>query len=174
MPRTPAFDALCHAGPVPELIVVGAALLRGNPPRLLAACRAAPERLAGLWEFPGGKVEPGEPEQAALVRECREELGVEVTLGDRLGGDVPIGPGAVLRVWLGRIASGEPVAHEHAELRWLAAEELDTVPWIPADRPLVDAARAVILSGDPPAGAGSGGGSADKIIGVGGAGGGHP
>jgi 8-oxo-dGTP diphosphatase len=123
---------------MPPVTVVGAAVLRGDPPRVLAACRAGPAQLAGLWEFAGGKVDAGESDEAALVRECREELGVEIALGDRLGGDVPIGGGtAVLRVWLAELVSGEPVAHEHTELRWLAAAELETVPWIPADLPLV-------------------------------------
>ncbi|WP_425569087.1 NUDIX domain-containing protein [Nonomuraea salmonea] len=54
--------------------------------RVLAAQRAEPAALAGGWEFPGGKVDPGESDEAALVRECREEIGVEVAVGRRVGG----------------------------------------------------------------------------------------
>ena len=124
--------------------MVGAALLDGEG-RVLAAQRAAPPELAGRWEFPGGKVEPGESETAALVRECREELGVEVELDARLGEDLPVElGGAVLRVWTGRIVAGTPAATEHAALRWLDPAELDEVDWLPADRPLLDALRPLL------------------------------
>jgi 8-oxo-dGTP diphosphatase len=115
-------------------VVVGA-VLRDACGRLLAARR---ERPAG-WELPGGKVEPGETEPAALVRELREELGVTVEVGDRIGPDVPIAPNFVLRAWIAVLTGGEPAALEHAELRWLADDELDSVAWLPADRPIVTA-----------------------------------
>jgi 8-oxo-dGTP diphosphatase len=124
--------------------VVGVALLDTSG-RVLAAERAKPAHLAGLWEFPGGKVEDGETDLAALVRECAEELDVVVEPGERLGDDIPLPGGtAVLRVWTGRIATGTPRALEHRSLRWLTAEELDDVPWLPADRPLVDELRGVL------------------------------
>src|SRR6266545_5054036 len=75
------------------LVVVGAAILDGG--RLLAAQRGEPPALAGGWELPGGKVEPGESEEDALVRECREELGVEIALGKRVGGDWPLANGMI-------------------------------------------------------------------------------
>ena len=124
--------------------VVGAALVRDDPPRVLASRRTAPPRLAGLWEFPGGKVELGESDEQALVRELREELGVEVTVGDRLGGDLLIGETAVLRVYLCRIVSGEPTLVDHDEHRWLTAPELDDIPWIPVDLPLVAELRTLL------------------------------
>ena len=118
-------------------VVVGAAVVDGAG-RVLAARRVAP---AG-WEFPGGKVEPGESEREALVRECREELGVAVAVGRRVGPDVPVAGGRwLLRVWTARVTAGEPVAGEHAELRWLAPDQLETVDWLPADRPVVAALR---------------------------------
>jgi 8-oxo-dGTP diphosphatase len=131
--------------------VVGAALVDDRR-RVLVAQRGS-GGLAGLWEFPGGKVERGEAELAALVRECREELGVGVTPGSFLG-EVPLdgvvaggAPGAsTLRVWSGRITAGELVAHEHSELRWLAADELEDLDWIPADRPLLPAVRALLAA----------------------------
>ncbi|HEV7825265.1 MAG TPA: (deoxy)nucleoside triphosphate pyrophosphohydrolase [Mycobacteriales bacterium] len=119
--------------------MVGAAILDSSG-RLLAAERTKP---AGMWEFPGGKVEEGETDVAALVRECAEELGVEVEPGERLGPDVPLpgGGGGVLRVWRARIVRGTPQALEHRSLRWLAARELGDVPWLPADVPLVELLR---------------------------------
>jgi 8-oxo-dGTP diphosphatase len=121
--------------------VVAAAIVDGSPPRVLAAQRSYPPELAGLWELPGGKVHDGEGDLAALVRECREELGVTVAPGARLGGDVTIGPGTVLRVWWARLVAGDPAAHEHAELRWLRLEELDDVVWLPSDAPVMAALR---------------------------------
>jgi 8-oxo-dGTP diphosphatase len=110
--------------------------------RVLASRRIEPPRLAGLWEFPGGKVEPGEDDVSALVRELREELQVEVEVGDRLGEDLPIGATAVLRVYVCRLLDGEPALVDHDEHRWLGADELLDVPWIPVDLPLVEQLRA--------------------------------
>jgi 8-oxo-dGTP diphosphatase len=129
---------------MPLVAVVGAALLRDGPPRVLASRRTEPPRLAGLWEFPGGKVEAGETDDQALVRELREELDVEVTVGERLGDDLPIGETAVLRVYTARIVSGEPSLVDHDAHRWLTAAELDEVPWIPVDLPLVAELRRLL------------------------------
>jgi 8-oxo-dGTP diphosphatase len=124
----------------PPVIVAAAIIAEG---RVLACARAYPPALAGYWELPGGKVEAGETEAAALVRECREELAVPVEVGDRLGDDQPIVDGsAVLRVYLATIVGdGSPQPLEHAELRWLAADELVSVPWLPADTPILAALR---------------------------------
>ncbi len=122
--------------------IVGAAILRAGC--VLAAQRAEPPALAGGWEFPGGKVEAGESDEAALVRECREELDVDIELDDRLGSDISVNGSAVLRVWTARIVGGDPVAVEHAELRWLNRDELADVAWLPADLPLVDELRLLL------------------------------
>jgi 8-oxo-dGTP diphosphatase len=102
-----------HTERVAPLIIVGAAIVADG---LVLGCeRARPPEAAGRWEFPGGKVEPGEDEVEALVRECEEELGVVVAVGDRVGGDIPLAHGgALLRVWLARLVSGEPRPLEHA------------------------------------------------------------
>jgi 8-oxo-dGTP diphosphatase len=118
-------------------IVVGAAIIADG--RLLAAQRAEPPELAGGWEFPGGKVDPGEADEDALVRECREELGVEVKLGERIGGDWPLTATTVLRVWTAEITEGTPRPLEHRALRWLAADEVYQVPWLDGDLPVVGA-----------------------------------
>ncbi len=115
--------------------VVGAAVVANG--RVLASRRTEPPRLAGLWEFPGGKVEPGEDDVTALRRELREELAVEVEVGRRVGPDLPIGTTAVLRVYLAVLTEGEPALVDHDEHRWLGPDELDAVPWIPVDLPVV-------------------------------------
>jgi 8-oxo-dGTP diphosphatase len=129
--------------------IVGAAIVDAEG-RVLGAARAEPPAVAGMWEFPGGKVEPGEAELDALLRECTEELGVEIEALDRLGDDVLLPSGnAVLKVWMARLVRGEPQALEHAELRWLSVAELDDVPWLPADAPLIEALRARLATREP-------------------------
>ena len=128
--------------------VVGAAVVQGDRVRV-AQRDGGPH--AGRWEFPGGKVEPGESEIAGLVRECREELGLdvapqafvgEVVLDGRVAGGAP--GASTLRVWWARPVGGAADALEHAELRWVRAEELEHLDWIPADRPLLPAVRALL------------------------------
>ncbi|WP_051110630.1 (deoxy)nucleoside triphosphate pyrophosphohydrolase [Longispora albida] len=130
-------------------MIVGAAIVRDGS--VLACARAEPPELAGRWEFPGGKVEPGEGETEALLREIDEELGAGIVVGDRIGPEVVLPHGkAVLRIWLATLdGSREPQALEHAELRWLTAAELDSVDWLPADAPIVEALRGYFLTGQP-------------------------
>ena len=118
-------------------VIVAAAIITDG--RVLACERSAPPEVAGRWEFPGGKVEPGETDQQALARECAEELGVRVEVGERVGPDVPLAHGrAVLRVYAVRLLEGDvPQALEHSAMRWLSADQLDSVPWLPADKPIV-------------------------------------
>jgi 8-oxo-dGTP diphosphatase len=114
---------------------------------VLACERSAPPEVAGRWEFPGGKVEPGETDEAALARECAEELGVRVEVGARVGPDVPLAHGrAVLRVFRVTLLDGDvPRALEHTDMRWLGAGELDSVPWLPADKPIVAELPALLV-----------------------------
>lgn len=119
--------------------VVGAAIL-DDEGRLLAARRSEPPALAGGWELPGGKVEPGEDEQSALVRECSEELGVLIEPLCRVGGDWAMSGDAVLRVWTARVAKGVPQPLEdHSEVRWLEPGRWFDVNWLAADLPVVHA-----------------------------------
>ena len=132
-------------------LVVGAAIVDDlhRPTTLLAARRTEPAALAGGWELPGGKVEPGEDPIEALHREIAEELGVEVRLGrvveGPLDGAWPLGDRYAMTVWLAVITAGEPQPLEdHDVLRVLPAAELHAVPWLPADRPIVDAVAALM------------------------------
>lgn len=126
------------------IVVVGAAIISSG--RLLTAQRAEPPHMAGGWELPGGKVDPGESDEDALVRECHEELAVKVRLDRRIGGDWPLSDHALLRVWTARLVEGEPRALEHLALRWLSPGELYEVGWLPGDRPVID-----VLAADGPA-----------------------
>lgn len=118
----------------PRVVVAGAILADG---RLLGARRIRPAELAGRWELPGGKVEPGETEQEALVRELREELGVTVRVGAQVDGELEVGPGLTLRTYRAELLDGRaaPSADRpaHDQVRWFRANELDDVDWLPAD-----------------------------------------
>ncbi|PVE12105.1 DNA mismatch repair protein MutT [Streptomyces scopuliridis RB72] len=130
------------------MVVAGAVYDRG---RLLAARRSAPPEVAGRWELPGGKLEPGETPEQALVRELREELGVETEPVERIPGEWPLKPGYVLQVWTARLLSGEPrPLEDHDELRWLGPDEIHTVDWLDQDRPAVaEAARRLRAASAP-------------------------
>jgi 8-oxo-dGTP diphosphatase len=122
-----------------KLVVAG--LIVGGDGRVLITQRRADQSLALLWEFPGGKVEPGEAPVAALARELREELGVAVTVGriwDVLFHAYPAFD-LVMLVYACRLVPGEaPRAVEVADLAWVAPAELPRWDILPADRPLVD------------------------------------
>lgn len=127
--------------------VVGAAILRGG--RVLSARRTSPAAAAGRWEFPGGKIEPGETPEAALVREVVEELGCRVEVTGWLAGEVPIGASHILTVAFARLLDGEPDPVEHDMVRWLRAEELGEVDWLDSDRPFLAELRDVLTTLTP-------------------------
>jgi 8-oxo-dGTP diphosphatase len=127
-------------------LVVGAAVVDDleRPRTLLAARRTEPSRLAGGWELPGGKVEPGEEPLDALRRELTEELGVTVEIGaevpapEGVGWELP--PSHRMRVWLVKVTGGVPAPIEdHDEIRILATGRWRDVAWLPADVPVVEA-----------------------------------
>lgn len=127
-------------------LVVAAAVVDdlATPRLLLAARRSRPIELAGRWEFPGGKVDPGETPVDGLHRELREELGVQVELGAELlgpdDGGWNITDRHVMRLWLARIVDGEPEPLvEHDALRWLPAGEWGSVDWLDGDVRIVEA-----------------------------------
>ncbi|AMW18942.1 DNA mismatch repair protein MutT [Mycobacteroides chelonae] len=128
-------------------IVVAGAVIDGD--KLLIAQRSKPAELAGQWELPGGKVAEGESEPQALARELREELGIEVEVDTRVGEDVVVG-NLVLRAYRARVHDGGiPHPHEHLALRWVTADELDTVEWVAADAGWIPALRAALVGPRP-------------------------
>ena len=125
----------------PRTVVVAAALERADG-ALLAARRSAPAELAGQWELPGGKVEEGEDDEAALARELREELGVTVEVGEQIGGDWPVRRGVVLRVRRAVLLEGNPrPLQDHDALRWVERHEWADLPWLPVDQRVIDTLR---------------------------------
>lgn len=128
--------------PSPPVAVAAVAFVDdlARPTRLLAARRSEPPALAGGWEFPGGKVEPGETPRDAAVREAREELGVRVRLGRQVGVPWPLGGSYVMHLFWAVARPGEPAPaalEDHSALRWLVPDELFDVAWLPADLPIV-------------------------------------
>ena len=110
-----------------------------TPTRVLAARRRDP---VGRWEFPGGKVEPGEHPVEAVRRELVEELGLEVLVADEFrcpsGPTWPISARYELRAWFATIEAGTVAAGpDHDQVRWLTRHTLDEVDWLPADRAIV-------------------------------------
>lgn len=122
--------ARAEGSTTPIVVVAGALILDGA---LLIAQRERPPELAGLWELPGGKVGPGESEKAALARELHEELGVEVTVDGRIGADIALSEAMTLKAYLVRRIGGPVEARDHRALRWVTADELREVAWVPAD-----------------------------------------
>jgi len=121
-----------------KLVVAG--LIIGDDRRILITQRRADQALPLQWEFPGGKVEPGEAPVAALVRELQEEIGVTVEVGrvwEVLFHAYPAFD-LVMLVYACRITAGMPHAVEVAALEWVAAPDLPAWDILPADRPLVD------------------------------------
>jgi 8-oxo-dGTP diphosphatase len=133
-PRRLALRALHNTISLIELqtnrvTIVAAALMRDG--RVLAAQRNHPPEMAGKWEFPGGKVEHGETPQAALIRECAEELGTQIVVGPELARQ-DLETGALLILFAARLAaaSTDPVALEHRELGWFGSEQLIGLDWL--------------------------------------------
>ncbi len=124
-------------------IRVVAALIRSasEPGRYLVQQRLPNKARANLWEFPGGKVEPGEGDEAALVRECQEELDVKLEVGRRVWGtthayeDLTV----TLELFAARIVSGEPKPLGAQALRWCTFEQMQALPFCEADVPLLNA-----------------------------------
>lgn len=114
--------------------------------RVLVAQRPPGKALAGKWEFPGGKVEPGEAADACLARELREELGVDVRVGEALPPTLHRYAAGAIRLLPFRCAlvAGEPHPHEHSALRWCTPEEIAALDLAAADLPVLADYRARI------------------------------
>lgn len=117
--------------------VVAAIIWDGD--RFLACQRPAHKARGLLWEFVGGKVEHGETKQAALIRECREELAITVEVGDVFMEVTHEYPDLTVHLTLfcARIADGVPQRLEHQALRWITVDEIDALPFCPADEQIL-------------------------------------
>ena len=123
------------------IVLVAAVALIDIDNRVLIARRPAGKPMAGLWEFPGGKVEPGETPDAALIREVREELGIDTsesclapfTFASHGYADFHL----LMQLYLCRKWLGEPVPREHSAVEWVRPPRLHDYPMPPADAPLV-------------------------------------
>ena len=129
---------------MPPLVVVAAAVIERDG-RLLVTRRLAGTHLAGTWEFPGGKCEPGESLTDCLIRELREELGVAADVGDCLMTTVHDYPDRTIELHFLRCSiDGPPQALLDQEMRWVARDELDALDFPPADAALIE-----LLTSDP-------------------------
>lgn len=118
--------------------VVAALIWDGD--RFLACQRPAHKARGLLWEFVGGKVEPGETREAALIRECREELGITIAVRERFCTVDHVYPDLTIRLTLfhAEIAEGVPQKLEHQDLRWITVGEIDQYPFCPADEEILE------------------------------------
>ena len=139
---------MTNDAPVPALLMVVAAALIRSDGTVLVQLRPAGKQLAGLWEFPGGKIEMGESPEAALVRELREELGIEVAVEAlspvTFASEALAGRHLVLMLYAVRTWQGDPQALEASALRWVTMDEMAALPMPPADVPLVAALQVLV------------------------------
>jgi 8-oxo-dGTP diphosphatase len=132
----------------PTILFVVAAALTNQAGEILLQKRSVGRQMAGLWEFPGGKVEAGESPESALVRELREELGIDVEAQNLVPltfASEPLGSRSLLLL-LYRCAQwrGKPRALDADGLQWLLPQDMDQLPMPPADKPLVLALKKII------------------------------
>ena len=126
-------------------IQISAAIIHDNAGRIFATQRGYGD-MKGGWEFPGGKIEPGETPETALQREIREELDTDIAI-ERLLKTVDWDYPAfhlTMHCYLCHVVSGALTLKEHEAARWLSVNELDSVAWLPADREIIGAVRAVL------------------------------
>ena len=131
-----------------NLVLVAACALIDPDGRVLIAQRPADKAMAGLWEFPGGKVEPGERPEEALIRELREELGIAVqeaclapfTFASHTYPDFQL----LMPLYVCRRWEGTPAAHEHVAIKWVRPRDLPSWPMPAADLPLIPMLRDLL------------------------------
>lgn len=120
-----------------HLVDVTAAVIGGPDGRILVCSRPAGKHMAGKWEFPGGKIEPGETAEDCIRREIREELGIEITVGPVLTVmEHDYGVKYVRVTFFLAVSDDTPSAKDHQEFQWVTPEEIDSVDFLDADRPV--------------------------------------
>ena len=140
-----------------QMLKVGAAAIvrRGASGwELLSARRTEPPVVAGKWEFPGGKIEDGETQEACVLREIKEELGVDVVLHERVEGPLngfwPLTERIAFALWIVSVVEGQTpvILEDHDAIDWLPADDLFRVEWVPADIPLVKQLAGLLADHD--------------------------
>lgn len=130
------------------MICVTAAIIVHDA-KVLAARRAPSKHMGGYWEFPGGKIEPGETPEQSLARELAEEMGIIVKVGEHFYtnqhdyGEKQIMLSAYFCSW----SEGELTLNDHDAIKWCASHELSNLDWAPADVPIVQALEAAVDHG---------------------------
>ncbi len=126
-------------------IAVAAAIIE-KAGKVLAARRKPGSHMAGLWEFPGGKIEKGETPEECLSRELAEELGITTMVGAFIGENTHDYGTKVIRLLAYQVEhiTGDFQLIDHDGLRWLALDELDSVEWAPADIPLIELYKKLV------------------------------
>lgn len=116
------------------------AALIWDGPRFMICQRPAHKARGLLWEFVGGKVEPGETGPQALIRECQEELGIELTVGDPFMDVLHVYPDITIHLTLfqASIARGTPQKLEHNDIRWITVSEIPNYAFCPADKDILE------------------------------------
>jgi len=128
------------------LILVTAAVIEKDG-LILAARRGQGKHMEGFWEFPGGKLEPGETPEQCLARELTEEFGIESEVGEFLGESVFDYGEKVIKLIAYQVVhlAGEFQLHDHDEIRWLSHGEVHDVEWAPADIPLLELVKHMLM-----------------------------
>ncbi|ARD48332.1 DNA mismatch repair protein MutT [Sporosarcina sp. P37] len=123
-----------------KIVHVVGAVIENKQGEVLAALRSPVMTLPNYWEFPGGKIEEGETRQEALQREIQEELGCRIQVGEAVEDTTYEYEKVIVRLetFMAAIVEGTPAAAEHAELRWVARDQLAALDWAPADIPAIE------------------------------------
>ena len=131
--------------------VVAALIWREN--RFLICQRPTTKTLSLLWEFAGGKVQPGETREQALIRECREELAVPVSVGEVFAEVTHTYPDLTVHLTLfhAAIAEGTPQMREHNDIRWITVDEIPQYDFCPADQPILESLQKYQTAKQPEA-----------------------
>ena len=122
-----------------NIIRVTAAILEKDGKILIAKRKTGDKLFAGLWEFPGGKVEEGETPEECMARELKEELDIEVEVGELITSNKHKYPHGIFELLAYRVkhVSGEMVLNDHKEIKWVTADEMSNYEFPPADLPII-------------------------------------
>ena len=123
----------------PKIIRVTAAILEKDGKILIAKRKTGDELFAGLWEFPGGKVEEGETPEKCMARELKEELDIEVEVGELITSNKHKYPQGIFELLAYRVKhiSGKMVLNDHEEMKWVTADDMPRFEFPPADLPII-------------------------------------